>query len=183
MGLTTVILNLCHLPLGLLLSLLWHLFKDFGKTSVDFDQSFKPVVPACYCLGLCEILDAIQVLGIALWRCNLKPIKFNKSLPIDFSGLQTRPQSLVIADVTTGVLFLSSTPTAGLTQGDRPRCNIACLPRISDKIFWSGTSTALDLAMQAGKCFNIQEWCKGQFLHRRLPAKRNSWFGPLKLSY
>lgn len=133
--LTTVILKLCHLPLGLLLSLWWHLFKAFGKTSVDFDQSFKPVVPACYCLGPCEILDVIQVLGIALWRSNLKPIKFNKSLRIDFGGLQTRPQSLVIADVTTLVLFLSSAPTAGLTRGDRRRRDSICLPRISDEIF------------------------------------------------
>ena len=176
-------LNLCHLPLGLLLSLLWHLFKAFGKTSVDFDQWFKPVVPACYCLGPYEILNVNQVLGIALRRCNLKPIKFNKSLPTDFGGLQTRPQSLVIIAVTTLVLFLSSTLTAGLNWGDRPRCDIICLPGISDKTFLSGTSTVLDLTVQAGKRFNIREWCKGQFLHRRLPAKRNPWFGPLKLSY
>lgn len=65
---------------------------------MDFDQSFKPVVPARYCLGLYEILDVIQVLGIALWRCNLKPTKSSKTLPIDFGGLQTRPQSLVIAN-------------------------------------------------------------------------------------
>lgn len=97
---------------------------------MDFDQSFKPVVPACYCLGPCEILDVIQVLGIALWRSNL-----NKSLRIDFGGLQTRPQSLVIADVTTLVLFLSSAPTAGLTRGDRRRRDSICLPRISDEIF------------------------------------------------
>lgn len=82
---------------------------------MDFDQSFKLVVPACYCLGPCEILDVIQVPGIALWRCNLKPIRFNKCLPVDFDGLQPRPQSLVKADVTTLALFLSSTPTAGPT--------------------------------------------------------------------
>lgn len=102
---------------------------------MDFDQSFKPVVPACYCLGPYEILDVIQVLGVALRRCNLKPIKVNKRLPIDFGGLQTRPQSLLVAGVTTLVLFLSSTPPAGLTRGDRPRCDIICLPGISDKIF------------------------------------------------
>lgn len=90
-GITTAILNLCHLPLGLLLSLLVHLFKAFGKTSVDFDQSFKPVVPACYCLSRYETLDVVQVLGIALWRLNLKPVKFSKSLPVDFHGLQPRP--------------------------------------------------------------------------------------------
>lgn len=71
---------------------------------MDFDQSFKPVVPACYCFSRYETLDVVQVLGIALWRPNLKPVKFNKNLPVDFHALQPRPQSLVIADVTTLVL-------------------------------------------------------------------------------
>lgn len=117
MGLTTAILNLCHLPLGLLLFFLWHLFKAFGKTSVDFHQSLKPVVPACYCLGPYEILDATQVLSVTPQRCNLKPIKFSKSLSSDFSGLQTKPQTLIIASVTTLVLFLSSTQQLPLPKG------------------------------------------------------------------
>lgn len=111
------------------------LVQTFWKYISDFDQFFKVVVPAGYCLGPYEILDVIQVLGIALWRCNVKPIKFRKSLPIDFGGLKTRPQSLVIADVTTLVLFQNSSPTADLTQGDRPRCDIICFPVIFDKIF------------------------------------------------
>lgn len=102
---------------------------------MDLDQSFKLVGPACYCLGPDEILDVIQVLGIALWRCNLKPIKFNESLPVGFGGLQTGPEPRVVADVTTLVLFLGSTSTAGPTRGDRPRYDTICLPGISDKIF------------------------------------------------
>lgn len=49
--------------------------------------------------------------------------------------------------------------------------------------FWQALLGDTSTAMQAGKCFNIQEWSKCQFLHVCLPAKCNPCFGPLKRSY
>lgn len=95
----------------------------------------SPLNQLCLSLGPFEVLDGVQVLGVVLWRCNLKPIKFSKSFPIDFGALQTRPQSLVIADVPTRLLFLSPTSRACFTCRDSPRCETICLPGLSDKIF------------------------------------------------
>lgn len=106
--------------------------QAFGKNQWTL---ISPVNWLCLCLGPFEVLDGVQVLAVVLWRCNLKPIEFSKNFPIDFGALQTRPESLVTADVPTCLLFLSSTPRTCLTCRDSPRCDTLCLPGLSDKIF------------------------------------------------
>lgn len=95
----------------------------------------SPVHWLCLCLGPFEVLYEIQVLAVVLWRCNLKPVEFTKNFPVDSGALQTRPQSLVTANVPTCLVFLSSAPRACLTCRDSPRCDTICLPGLSDKIF------------------------------------------------